>query len=369
MVATGTAGTANSGAATAAPAGGGGVVPFFFGSNQYVEKFDTNTFQLTTTSQQFTRNVIPGGFLRGVRMEVRSTGGAGGTATADNPWNAFSSISLENIDGQPIIYPMDGYAHYIASAYCRPWYGDPARRFDYVQGINPSFSLFLSPEIRHTAGVLANTDARALYRTVYTLNTFANVITSGTTAPTLTVNLYAESWAQPDSKDLHGNPIEENPPGLNLQTQRRQQIFTLNSANANNTWQLSLTGNEIRCLMLIARDSNNARQDYLGDPIRMMIDTRSLGIWSPNELFNQMNDFYDNLSGGTISRQTGVYVWPRFYDPGSMKGQAWMATTNATYLNIQVTTASGAANLPGTVQMITDEVTPVGPVPMELDSI
>ena len=349
--------------------GSGATVPFFYGSNLYVEKFATDTFQLTAAAQEFTHNINPGGFLRGVRLQVRSTGGTGGVATADNPWNTFQSITLENIDGAPIMYPMGGYAYRTGSLFFRPWWGDPETRYDYVQGFNPSFSLFIAPEIRHTAGVLANTDARALYRIRYTLNTATAVITGGGTAPTVTVTNYLETWAQPDAADLHGNQIEPLPPGLNLSTLRRHQIFTLNGAGADNQFQLTNVGNELRGAILIVRDSNSARQDYLSDPIRWRLDNRSLGVFSPDEVFNQMNDVYDQLQDGTTARPTGVYVWNRFYQPGTMKGQSWLATTNATYLIWETATAGGATNVPGTVEIITDEAVPVGAVPMELESI
>lgn len=349
--------------------GGGAVIPFIYGSNLYVEKFATNTFQLTTTSQEFANNITPGGFLRGVRLEVRSTGGVGGTVTADSPWNVFQNITLENIDGSPIHYPMNGYAYYASNTYFRPWDGDAAHRWDYVQGVNPSFSLFIKPEIRHTAGVLANTDARALYRIRFTLNTAAAVITGGSTAPTVAVTQYLETWAQPDAADLRGNRIAPVPPGLSLATLRRHQIFQLNSAGATNQFQLTNTGNELRGALFIVRDSNQARQDYLSDSILWRLDNRSLGTFSPNEVFNQMSDFYPGLSSGVWVRPTGLYVFPRFMDPGRMVGQPWLATTNATYLMWETATAAGATNVPGTVEVITDEAVPVGQVPLELESI
>ena len=183
------------------------------------------------------------------------------------------------------------------------------------------------------------------------------------------VTNYLETWAQPDAADLHGNEIESLPPGLNLATLRRHQIFTLNGAGADNQFQLTNVGNELRCMILVVRDSNGARQDFLSDPIRWRLDNRSLGVFSPDEVFNQMNDFYDALSSGTSQRPTGVYVWPRFYQPGQMKGQSWLGTTNATYLIWETATTAGATNVPGTVEVITDEVVPVGAVPMELESI
>lgn len=367
MVATGAAGASSGGGG----GGGGGnnAVPFFYGSNLYVQKFDTYQLQLTTTTSEHTVPVTAGGFLRGIRLQVRSTGGVGGTATQDNPWNVFQSITLENVNGAALQFPMTGFAYYVASLFARPWWGDPAKRYDFAAGPNPSCSLFIAPEIRHTAGVLANTDARSQYRIRYTLNTAANVITSGTTAPTVTVTSYAEIWAQPDAADLNGNPIQPLPPGLNIQTLRRHQVLTLNSAGSDNQLQLTNVGNEIRCMIHVVRDSNGARQDYYSDPIRWTLDDRNLGVFSPDEVFQQMADFYPALVAGNTQRPTGVYVWPRFYDPGNLNGQAWLGTTNATFLNWEVATVGGGQNLPGTVEIITDEVVPVGSVPLQMESI
>ena len=368
MVAAAVAGSASP--TGSAPSGAAGsVVPFFYGTNQYVEKFATDTTTLGTSATEKQFNINPGGFLRGVRLEVRSSGGAlgAGTLNADAPPAVFQSAALENIDGSPIIYPMGGYAHYIAQWFFRPWWGDPSRRYDWSATVNPSLSLFLQPEIRHTGGVLANTDARALYRVRWTYCTLATLVAGGTpTAPAVTVTAYMESWAQPDAADLRGNPIEEIPPGLNLATLRRQQIINLAAAGADNTFQMSNMGNELRGIAMILRNSSGARADLLSDPIRWRLDNRSMGVFSSNEIFNRMSDFYESLQNGS-TRPTGVYVLPRFYDPGRMVGESWLATTNATYLIFESATAAGGSG--GTAQFVTDEVVPVGPVPMELESI
>lgn len=352
------------------PTSGGVVVPFFYGTNQYVEKFASQSQLLGAAQVEAVFNVNPGGFMRGVRLEVRSTGGVLGTGavSADGPWTAIASASLENIDGSPIIYPMAGYTHMIRQWFGRPWWGDPSRRFDFSNTINPSFSLFMQPEIRHTAGVLANTDARALYRIRWTFNSLTGFLgTVGTaTAPTVTVTCYLESWAQPDAADLRGNPIEETPPGLNLATIARHQVINLAAVGADNTFQISNMGNELRCYSWIMRNSAGARTDLASNPVRWRLDNRSLGVFSLEEIFNRMSDFYESLQNGS-TRPTGVYVWPRFFDPGRMVGEAWMTTTNATYLIWETATAAGGAG--GTIEIVTDEVVPTGPVPMELESI
>jgi len=359
-----------SGPAGAASGDGGAVVPFLAASNIYVEKFQTQSSALSASTQPFTYNVIPNGYASAVRMELRSTGGVGGTAAADNPWNVYQSVELDNIDGANIIYPMGGYSHYVANWFYKPWLGDPARRYDYAAGANPSGTLMIQPEIRGSAGCLANTDARSQYKLAYTLNTAA--LTAGTaftTPPTCTTTLYLETWAQPDKQDLHGNSQEAVPPGLNIQTLRRHQVGTLNSGGTANTLQLANTGNELRGILFVVRDSNGVRQDYLSDPIRWRLDTRAMGTFSPNELFNLMNDNTDQLQNGTSVRPTGVYFFQRFRDTGDFQGQAWLTTTNATYVIFETSTLSTATNMPGTWEAITDEVIPVGPVPAELDSI
>lgn len=357
-----------------APAGGptpgGMVVPYFYGSNQYVEKIATTSQLLAAGQSEQVHNINPGGFLRGVRLEVRGTGGVIGTGTvsADGPWTTHASVTLENIDGAPICYPMPAYSYMNRQWWSRPWWGDPARRFDTANTINPSWSLFIQPEIKHTAGVLANTDARAQYRVRYTYATSAQFMaTVGTaTLPTVTTTVYLETWAQPEEKDLRGNQIEELPPGLNLQTIVRRQVLALNAAGADNQFQVTNTGNEIRTFIWIMRNSSNVRADLASDPIRWRIDNRSLGVFGQQEVFNRMSDFYRSLQTGS-TRPAGVYVWPRFYDVGRMVGECWMSTTNATYLIWETATAAGGTN--GTIEIITDEVVPVGPVPMEFESI
>lgn len=364
------AATASPGVAVApAPSG---TVPYFYGSNQYVEKFASSSQLLDTDQHEQQFNINPGGFLRGVRLEIRSSGGVLGTGvvSADGPWSCLASVTVENIDGGSLLYPMSAYAHKTRNLFSRPWMGDPDRRFDFSNSINPSGSLFMQNEIRQTAGILSNTDARAQYRVRYTYATSAQFLaTVGTaTLPTVVVTCYLETWAQPDKEDLVGRPIESLPPGIGLNTVARRQIIGLQAAGADNTIQASNMGNENRLFLWIMRNSNGVRVDLASNPIRWRIDERSLGVFSPDELFNQMHDVYPFLQNGS-TRPVGVYVWNRFYDPGRMIGQSWMTTTNATYLLWETATATGGTN--GTLEIITDEVVPNGdyPVPLELESI
>jgi hypothetical protein len=193
---------------------------------------------------------------------------------------------------------MAGWSHYISNWMYKPWLGDPAKRFDYAQSINPSCSLSLSRRSGAPPASWPTPTPVAVQGGVHAEHGGQRG-DQRLRHPEHTTNLYLETWAQPDAKDLHGNPQEAVPPGLNLQTLRRHQVLSLNGAGSANTLQLANTGNELRGVLMVVRDSNGVRQDWLSDPIRLRLDTRAMGTFSPNELFNLMNDFYDQLQNGT----------------------------------------------------------------------
>lgn len=355
MAGTATAATSN----PPAPAAGGStgaMNPFWQASNLYAEKITSITQQPGASITNYFQNINPGNFLRGIRFIIRSDGTGTGVATADNPAVALQSLDLENVDGGEIIYPMGGYAHLQSQRYFRPWNLDPTTAYDYSRSANPSMSLFVEPEIRLTAGVLSNTDARSLYKYNWFMNTAAGV-TSGT-APSITVTSYMDAWGQPDPQDLEGIGNQPLPPGLALQMKRRHQAgVTLQGSGTDNIFQLVNTGNALRGIIAVVRDANGVRQDGLSDPIRWQQDNRNLGVFSPDQLFQWMNEQYSDWTMGT--RPPGVYVFPRFFNPGTLTGQGWLYTTNATKLTFETATAAGLVAGTGTVEFITDEVYPV----------
>jgi hypothetical protein len=86
--------------------------------------------------------------------------------------------------------------------------------------------------------------------------------------------------------------------------------------------------------------------------------------------------FYTNqANGGGIatafsdySREKGVYVFPRFIQPGELYGEGWLYTANNTKQIFESTSAAGLGASP-TCELITDEVYPVGPVDAALTDI
>jgi hypothetical protein len=341
----------------------GGTNPFWQVTNLYARKnaqAQAATVTPGAATQPFSGPLDAVGFLRGPRLVVRSTGGAG-TPTADNPANFFFQAGLQNTDGTEIIQNLsDGWSLLQWRKYFRPWLRDPYQAYDFAVSASPQFTLFMQPEVRQQMCALENTDTRQQYTLSYVVNTAA-AIGAATTAPTSSVSVYVDVWAQPDVADLEGVDNERIPPGVNLQMKLRRLPFTLNNAGASNDFLSSLTGNAIRGQLFIARDSNNVRQDYLQGPLQWFLDDRTLAAVDTDIFFqwayDQLNSF-----GQRSPRPTGVYPFLRYFNPGAMYGQGWLYTSNATALRLDCSTLSTASNVPGTVLLLQEEVYNVGPV-------
>jgi len=392
------AGPGPTGAASNAGAGAGGMNPFQIATNLYAEKNLQGLLTgvaATAAAQQFGGSINAGQYLRGVRLMVRNANTpatlttvgspAVAIANADGSFAVLQNADITNVDGSEILYNMSGFAHYLMQKNAKPWLKDRALAYDYqplAAGNGGSFTLFMQPEIRFTAGVLANTDTRSQYRLDYTLSAIA-----AGTEPTYNITPYMDAWAQPDANDLQGTPNQPVPPGVNLQVKRRHQIFTLNSG-ADNTLLSTLTGNAIRCALMITRNASGIRVDGFSDPIYWYLDNRSLGRLNPDMVrqwgedqfapynlyggasqagsafFVTANNATDGLAANTGnyansgSNDLGVYTFPRFMEPGELYGQGWLYTANSTKLAWE----SVAQNSAVTAELVVDEVYPVGNV-------
>jgi hypothetical protein len=404
--------TATSGGGSAASAN-----PFQIATNLYCEK----NLQGFVTSQVLTSGAIQQGgsvnagqYLRCVRIMLRTTAAGTGTAatvSADGPPALFSGMDLTNVDGSEILFNMNGFAYLVREKYFRPWLCDPMARYDWIAAVGGSTpsagacTISLMPEIRFSAGVLANTDTRSQYRFDYTLNGGSLFLTGMTTYPTVTVIPFMDAWAQPDATDLQGTPNQPVPPGVNLQSKARHQLFQLNGVGTDNTLLSTLTGNALRAMAIICRNSAGVRADAFTDPFYWYLDNRSLGRLNPDMIRQWQEDFYSGArlegfstantgataTGGVAtavttnnnaidpigatgiytgcgSEDVGVYVFPRWIDPGNLNGQGWLYSANSTKLLFESSTAT-AGGSGATAELISDEVYPVGQVDPNLVDI
>ena len=366
------------------------LIPFEVGSNLYREApFATQVFTPGASAQPFVFQITPGNFLNGVVCQVTSTGGALGTgvlsAPTTNPGgngalDIFTGCTIEDTGGAPILYPMGSFEYVVAQKYLRPWSNDPQLRPGFSNSINPSFTFRLSVAVRNTLGALANTDARAQYRIrvvaqplVATTSSPGILSSAGTaTAPTVTAKFYLDAWAQPDQVDLMGNPIAQVPDGIVCSrfVMNERPVFNV----GNNIFRFTLTGNEIRGLMLIFRNSLGQRIDLTdanAGNIRFRLDNRVLWTMTPSQIIEEMFDFYNEFLGGGFTRETGVYVIPRFRNPGSEWGEYWLQTVEQSLLQIELAGGDLGANTPGSLQMVYDQlaIAPGTVLPPDLEGV
>lgn len=354
------------------------------GSNCYREApFFTTNFALGASSQEFVNNVTPGGFLRGITMQVTSTGGVigSGVLSNDGPYGILQSCSLEDISGGPILYPMGGYQYALMQKYFRPWDGAPEKRTVFSNTINPAFTLRFFAEVKDTLAVLANTDARAQYRFRFTLaaanqaGPYGLTTTAATTNPTVTVKLYIESWAQPDLQDLLGNPIQQIPDGLVCSRFVMHEQPSITSAN--NVVRETLTGNELRGFVFVVRngDANHTRVDLTdanAGAIDFRLDSRRLWKMTPSQLIEEMNAFYPLLGNGVVVRETGVFIVPRYAGPTAAgdqmggQGEYWLQTVEQTLLQLEFAGADISTS-PGTFEIIYDALAIAGELMPDLE--
>lgn len=366
-------------------AGTAASVPFLAGSWEYSEWMAQDSLTMGS-STEYVHQITPGGFLRGITFSLTSASGVLGTTASlagDSPWSVIQSMTLESIDGTPILYPMYGYSYYLVSRFCRPWDGDPANDGTtntssvggYQNTINPFFRLRFFVEGRITIGVLPNTDARAQYRLRYTVapllqpaNTSYGLVssTTGVTAPVLTFNLYLETYAQPPTVDYAGNAIVQIPDGLTL-----QRFVSHQAGDTTNTGTFTIkenrVGNLIRTLILIQRTSAAVRSDLTTDPIRWRLDNTQLLSEYRDRRDYEMDRFgsQQNARLYNSNRPTGVYTYFRYHNPGQMDGQYWLPTTEASYLQFELNGGQSA----GTLESITEDLAPAGPVPSYLQGL
>lgn len=344
------------------------MVPFLQGTYEYTNIQETATFVPGSTQQDHTVELNPGGWLRGVSLYITSASGAasGGTVNADNPFNLFQTMLVESIDGAEILYPLGGFAYYLVARYCRPWDGNPAMDATYSSGINPAFRMRFFLESRATLGVLANTDARAQYRLRYTIAPLASLYSGGTisTPPTVTIVTAIEEYAQPPVATLSNQHIEQVPEGTEIQRFVSHDAG-IPTTTGDTTQKINRVGNLQRTQMLVFRDSSGNRIDLTADPIRWRIDNTDLLIEQRARRDFEMSRFYSTFGPPApatgqipnVLRPTGVYVYPRWTNPGVLDGMGWLETTEATFEQYEY--QGGPSG--GSLEIITEDLAPTGP--------
>lgn len=337
------------------------LIEFTAAAHEHTELAFDITVTPTAVAQSLGPFDVPAyGFLRHVFIEVVGSGGTGGTAQADAPWNLIQSIQLNDTNGAPIVGPFDGFSLFTANKYggysFRP---DPASNPGaIVTTPNFAFGLRLPVEVNHNNGfgAVPNQNAAAPYRVAITLNTLANVWSvNPAPVPAFRIRGWLEAWSQPTAQDLLGRPQAVVPPRVG--TSQYWSLTPVTVVIGQNNLLVRRVGNHLRTMIFIARDGTGARSNVvLPDPVELRWDARTINFES---LFYRRNIMQERIIPNANAVDTGVLVWSYSHDLKNNSGdgtpELYLPTSQATRLEL-IGSNFGAA---GSVSMLINDVAPV----------
>lgn len=335
-------------------------LPFTSAAHEHVEPAFTLSNAYSTATFPFNPVDIPAyGYLRHVLLECSVAGASAGTAVADGPWSALSSVVLQDVNGANIFGPMDGYATYIANllgGYANRQNPLDSPLYDVSTAYSPKFYLRVPVEVSRSDGfgALANQNAAANYKLSLTQSLLANFLTAVTGTATLTIRGWLEAWTLPAPTSDRGIPQAQAPPllGSGQYWSARSQVVSTGS----NTVGLTRVGNYIRALGFIGRDNSGVRTNAsLPDPFQFNWD--GMAIFNTSQGY--MRNYLYEKTNGILTLPTGVLSLLYNYggsagDTGNDPSTLWLPTMQSSRLEITGTWAGA-----GTMQILTNEIAPV----------
>lgn len=317
------------------------------------------------------------GYLRAVTLLVECTGGSGTAAFAgDAPFNALKNIQVAEPNGAVIAQFNSGYDLYLANKYggYRGW-NDPRALPDYstnVTGGNFSYLLRIPLELnqRNALGALPNQNAAAAFQLRMTLSASSTIYgTAPTTLPSVRIRVIMEEWDQP-AVSSDGSPNSTTPPAMNTTQYWSSQVYPVNAGQ--NTIRLTRVGNYIRNLILVYRDTTNARvlnnTGNWADPTTMYYDTRPVDYINAKNWRRTMYERSGYGASNTVEAvnglDNGAYVWDFMHEfdgtYGMEMNDLWLPTLASTRLEVQ-----GIFGVAGTLTVLTNDVSVAGNVFMQ----
>lgn len=379
------------GAAPAKAAGNGKQVqipsrPFTAGTRE-VDKatYDPGARALTAATQDLpSYECDPNGFLRGAYILVESTA-SGNSATvafqADAPFSAIDTIAFNDVNNKPIFGPMGGHDMYAAVKFGGYTGCDDAKSspiYSVTTGSGGSggsftFALRLPVEIvkRDALGSLPNKSASATFTINIRLAPLSAVYsTAPTAAPSVRVRIQQFGWMDPNATDMRGNPVAQNPPGVQTTQYWSKQTYNINSGAFN----IRLQGIDslVRNLLFMLLDSTGSRQQGdsdFPDPFTMLYETsqpiqRLKTIWR-QKIAEQYR--YKAAVETADGRDYGTYPEPYCQDMtetvGSETRLNYLPCSSATAINLTGTIGGSGAH---TLVVLVNKIVPANGDPMVL---
>lgn len=336
------------------------VVPFTAAAHEHVEPaFDVSITPGANAVTLGPFDVPAYGYLRHIWLLVEGTGGTGGTAAADAPWNVFQEVTLLDVNGAPIFGPYTGYNTFLANLFGGYVFrSDPRKMGEYVPTApNLVFAMRIPIEILHNNGLgsLSNQNAAASYKVRLVINPSTVIFSvAPSPLPTFRIRGFLEAWSQPTDRDLAGRPQATAPPSHG--TTQYWSYFNKAVSAGDNVILLPRVGNLIRTLIFVARDGSGVRQSVatMPDPLEIRWDARQL-IYEPRIL--RRAAMAERFDYGIDTMTQGVIVYDMSHDVlghgGDGTPELWLPTVQSTRLEFHSTGFSV-----GSVDVLTNDVAP-----------
>jgi hypothetical protein len=349
----------------------------------------------TTTQDLPVLNIPPAGFLRGLRILVETTSGNTGTVAVafreDAPFIVLETVTLEDVNNQPIVGPMNGhdlmcinkYGGYGAFAdprnavapayYALSGIGTTAASPSSAQGGAYSFVLYVPVELtqRDGLGALPNKSGTSMFKLRMRVNTTTSVYATAPGSAWVTrVRVQQQNWWDPPEVDLKGRALAQNPPGVQTTQYWSKQSYPVAAGQTRQT--LQRVGFLIRNLVFILRDTSGTRSgsgdSAFPDPFTLQFEAIQLIVRLRAVWLKLIAERYgytraEALAGGTAlgdinARDNGVYPEAFTLDfglaPGAETRMGYLPTSSASRLEMQGTLGTGA----GTLNVLTNDVAP-----------
>lgn len=335
----------------------------------------------TSTANAFggliTRSIKPApGYLRGLWLVFKATGGVNGTHTvagqADQPYSTVQSIQLRDPFGT-VVFQTDGVGLWLVNLYSAQvgaaGFQDPSNDADWsAMSIgssgtgNFSFALFLPLEYDPDTGYcsLPAMNSAAEMNLQIQLGTSASVYsTAPGTLPTIELDVYQDYWVLPNNAPTLAPPDD----GSSHQWTQANGQNNIGSGS-NVRVELPDVGTFIDTLICVFRDVNSVRTDEpFNQDLELWIDGVPRRIESPNRLFSRMKRQFG------VTRPAGVAVYTFRDTVGRLVNddnlEQLLPTTPGTLLEL-FSGAWGTASVstpPWNVTTYTGKLYPLGAVP------
>lgn len=360
--------------------------PFVAGSRSSdVTTYDESRALTAGTQDLRSYEIPPNGYLSHLYLYITCTtagNAANVTFAADGPFTVLDSITLNDVNSKPIVGPINGWQLKTLQKYGGYSFQDDARmsgEYSATTGAGAtggSFSFILKLPVqirkRDAAGSLPNKSSSATFDLAIRLS--ASTIPYGTpptTPGTVRVRVTTGGWMDPNATDLKGNPVNQDPPGV--QSTQYWQVQTYPIAAGLFYQKLQGLDSYLRNMVFELRDNAGARTSAdWPDPMSMQYEVvmpliRPRAIWQ-HMVAEQFG--YTAALDAAGGRDTGQYPLSFCDDfsmkPGNETGLQWLPVAAATNLTLSGTI--GGANL-HTLVVLVNKVIPVNGDPRALTGV